>query len=64
MTNYILSRIWWFGWRVVVTAMCIVTVQNIIHLSEGYLIPFNVLAAGAVALIVGVRVWMPSPIQK
>ena len=59
MIEWLVSRIWWFGWRIAVTLTCIWTVQNIIHREEGYYIPFHTLTVGAICLIIGVRVWMP-----
>ena len=56
MFEWALSSAWKFGWRIAVTLGCIWTLQNIVH-QEGYLIPFNILLVGAVALIVGVGVW-------
>lgn len=59
MIQWALHRIGWFTIRIAVTLACIWTIQNVIH-TEGYLIPFKVLLVGAVCLIVGVRMWMPS----
>lgn len=59
MIRWVLSHIVWFTIRVAVTLACIWTLQNVIH-HEGYYIPYGILLIGAVCLIVGVRMWMPS----
>lgn len=59
MIQWALRHIVWFTIRVVVTLACIWTLQNVIH-REGYLVPYSTLLVGAVCLIVGVRMWMPS----
>lgn len=63
MLRWIINNIVWFSIRLVVTLACIFTIQNVIH-QEGYLIPYKILLVGAICLIVGVRLWMPSQDKK
>jgi hypothetical protein len=59
MLRWTIDWIIWISWRIIVTLLCVASIQNVIH-REGYLIDFNVLLVGAILLIVGVRIWMPS----
>lgn len=52
----------WIGWfliRVGCTLTCVYTVWHVV-LRSGYNIPFTTMLAASVAIIVGVRLWMPS----
>jgi hypothetical protein len=60
MLEWMIKHVVWFCIRCAVTLVCIWTIQNIIH-QEGYYIEFKLLLVSAVCLIVGVRMWMPSP---
>lgn len=64
MFVWFLHRCWWLLWRVAITVVCILTIQNVIRQESGFYIEFHILLVSAVCLIVGVRVWMPAPPEK
>ncbi len=53
-----LNTIKWYCIRIVVTLLCVWTIQNVVH-KDGYYIKFNTLLICAALVIVGVRFWMP-----
>jgi hypothetical protein len=57
MLEYIMFWIWQIGWRLAVTLICILSVQNIL-LMHGFHMKFEMLFGIAFSLILGVRIWI------
>lgn len=58
MLGWMMGWVWWFTWRLAVSAACLFTIQNVIH-QEGYYIENRVLLVAGICVVVGVRIWMP-----
>jgi hypothetical protein len=59
MFGWMMSRVWWFTWRLAVSLACLGTIHNVVH-REGYYIEYTTLLVAGLCAVVGIRVWMPS----
>lgn len=62
MGKWMIKHVGWFVIRCILTCVLVYTIQNVIH-KQGYYINFNVLLICAIAIIVGVGIWI-KPISK
>ena len=58
MLEWAARWIWWITWRLVVSAVCLWTIQNVVH-QEGYYIETRTLVIAGACAILGIRIWMP-----
>lgn len=58
MIEWAAGWIWWFTWRLLVSGLCLWTIQNVVH-QEGYFIETKVLVIAGACAILGIRIWMP-----
>lgn len=58
MLGWAVGWVWWFTWRLVVSGLCLWTIQNAVH-QEGYYIETRTLIISGLCVILGVRIWMP-----
>lgn len=47
---------WWFAWRIVITFVCMVTIQHAAT-EEGYRLEWSTLLTATVCAIVIIRIW-------
>lgn len=58
MLEWAAGWIWWFTWRLVVSGLCLWTIQNVAH-QEGHYIETKTLVIVGMCAILGIRIWMP-----
>jgi len=59
MLGWMTYWFWWLFWRLIVSGVCLFTIQNVIH-QEGYYIETKTLLIAGACAILGIRIWMPS----
>jgi len=62
MIGWMMGWVWWFTWRLVVSGVCLFTIQNVIH-QEGYYIENKTLIVAGLCAVLAIRIWMPSAKQ-
>lgn len=63
MLEWMIGRVWWATWRLAVSLVCLLTIQNVIH-QEGYRVEFSTLLVTGACAILGIRIWMPFAKEK